>query len=213
MRQREYQFIFFLNIKHSFYSETELGKKHSHTWELEVSMHPMENELVRFREVEQVIQDYLERFQDKYLNMIKPFDRLNPSIENFLDHVAGDIDQRMREKDWEIKELRISENPTRTYAIDRLRMDELEMHTDMIGQGVTETVMAEAAVTEAVAEPESSPATEDAKKPETDGCAAKVTKQEVPVPKLVTNWLIDTKELRVKTQTAGNMTRIVITVP
>ena len=176
-------------------------------------MHPMGNELVRFREAEQVIQDYLERFQDKYLNMIKPFDCLNPSIENFLDHVAGDIDRRMREKEWEIKELRISENPTRTYAIDRLRMDELEMHTDMIGQGVTEAVRAEAAVTEAVAEPESSPATEDAKKPETDGCAESVTKQEVPEPKLVTNWLIDTKELRVKTQTAGSMTRIVITVP
>ena len=213
MRQREYQFIFFLNIKHSFYSETELGKKHSHTWELEVSMHPMGNELVRFREAEQVIQDYLERFQDKYLNMIKPFDCLNPSIENFLDHVAGDIDRRMREKEWEIRELRISENPTRTYAIDRLRMDELENHAGLNDRSVAEAVVAEAAVTEALAETENAAPIEAVDNTETDAGEERVMQQEEPEPKIVTNWLIDTKELRVKTQTAGCMTRIVITVP
>lgn len=176
MRQREYQFIFFLNISHSFYSETERGKKHSHTWELEVSMHPRGNELVRFREAEQIILKYLERFQDKYLNMIAPFHRMNPSIENFLDYVAGDIDTRMKENGWVVKELRISENPTRTYMIDRQRMD-----------GVQE---------------------------QSDGIVAEIAAQEVAKAEVTeVQMLVDTEDLQIKTQTAGNMTRIVITIP
>lgn len=190
MRQREYQFIFFLNIRHSFYSETELGKKHSHTWEMEVTMHPRENELVQFREAEQVIQNYLESFQDKYLNMIAPFNRMNPSIENFLDHVAGDINQRMLERGWEVKELRISENPTRTYAIDQLHIGELMKQGDLIINDVMEEEIAEAAATEELK-----------------------TGQVAEEPPIVTKWLIDTDELRVKTQTTGSMTRVVITVP
>lgn len=118
MKQKEYQFIFFLNISHSFYSETELGKKHSHTWELEITMHPKNNEIVRFREVEQVVLSYLERFQDKYLNAIVPFHRMNPSIENFLDSIVEELDNRIRENDWNLLQLMISENPTRTYVID-----------------------------------------------------------------------------------------------
>ena len=118
MKQKEYQFIFFLNISHSFYSETELGRKHSHTWELEITMHPINNEIVRFREVEQVVLSYLERFQDKYLNTIVPFHRMNPSIENFLDLIVAELDNRMRENNWNLLQLMISENPTRNYVID-----------------------------------------------------------------------------------------------
>lgn len=195
MRQREYQFIFFLNISHSFYSETEIGKKHSHTWELEVSMYPKETELVRFREAEQVIVKYLERFQDKYLNQMAPFNRMNPSIENFLDHVVGDIDTRMAESGWVVKALQISENPTRTYMIDRQQMDavrERESESMPLEKMVTQEV-AEAAVT-------------------VDAEEAQVS-EDSPEPQVLSKLLVDTDALRIKTQSAGNMTRIVITIP
>ena len=202
VRQREYQFIFFLNISHSFYSETELGKKHSHTWELEVTMHPVENELVQFREAERVIQKCLERFQDRYLNTIAPFHRLNPSIENFLDHVAGEIDLRMTESGWEIKKFRISENPTRTYMIDRTGIDKLREHDD---------VAEEAA---AGAEPDMKPAGTAAL---AEGAAVTVEpkepKAEPAEEKPVSKTVIDTGELRVRLQTVGNQSRIVITIP
>ena len=204
MRQREYQFIFFLNISHSFYSEAESGKKHSHTWELEVSMHPIENDLVRFREAEQVIEKYLERFQDKYLNMIAPFHRMNPSIENFLDHVAGDIDLRMKENGWQVKSLRISENPTRTYMIDRQNMDEVRAQAETNAEAKADT--------EAEAKAEIKAETEAA----TDMTVQQnIADEKVPEeePQIISKQLVDTQGLRVKTQIAGNMTRVVITIP
>ena len=215
MRQREYQFIFFLNISHSFYSETELGKKHSHTWELEVSMHPKDNELVRFKEAEQVVSEYLERFQDKYLNGIAPFHRMNPSIENFLDHVAGEIDACMRENDWVVKKLRISENPTRTYMIDRQRMDEVREQGVVSVNDIAAPEVAEAAATAEMTEPQSGKADrKDAdivtQKNETRMNETKEEEQEVQI---ASRLVVDTEELRVKTQTAGNTTRIVITIP
>ena len=221
MRQREYQFIFFLNIRHSFYSETELGRKHSHTWELEVSMHPVYNELVQFREAEQVIQDYLERFQDKYLNEMPPFDRLNPSIENFLDYVAGDIDRSMREKDWEVKELRISENPTRGYAIDRMRMDELAESADAMLRSDVREGMPETAATAEGEAANGAVGTDKTEYPdgmitaegmETGADEESTTNINEPEPQIVTNYLINSKELKVKTQTGNNMSRVVVTV-
>lgn len=118
MRQKEYRFVFFLNIRHSFYSETELGKKHSHTWELEITMHPRTNTIVRFRDVELVVLSYLEGYQDKYLNAIPPFHHINPSIENFLDAIIAGLKDIMDENDWELLRVTIAENPTRSYMID-----------------------------------------------------------------------------------------------
>lgn len=118
MRQKEYCFVFFLNIRHSFYSEAELGKKHSHTWEIEITMHPRSNTIVRFRDVELVVLDYLEGYQDKYLNTIPPFHHMNPSIENFLDSIVGGLDEIMQENDWELLRVTIAENPTRSYMIE-----------------------------------------------------------------------------------------------
>ena len=158
-------------------------------------MYPKETELVRFREAEQVIVKYLERFQDKYLNQMAPFNRMNPSIENFLDHVVGDIDTRMAESGWVVKALQISENPTRTYMIDRQQMDavrERESESMPLEKMVTQEV-AEAAVT-------------------VDAEEAQVS-EDSPEPQVLSKLLIDSDDLPIKTNSAGNMTRIVITIP
>ena len=220
MRQREYQFVFFLNISHSFYSDQEESKKHFHTWELEVSMHPLESELVRFREAEQVITEYLESFQDRYLNWIAPFNRVNPSIENFLDYIAGEIAPRMQKNGWEVKEFRISENPTRSYRIDRNGMDKLRetgvVSTEFVKskpeEPCTEEPKPEESRTE---EPKPEKVQEERKeeKPQAEKPKVEQPKKGQPEVKPVTKTLVDTDELRIKLQTVGNQSRIVITVP
>ena len=229
MKQKEYRFIFFLNIRHSFYSEGELGRKHSHTWELEVTMHPRGNALVKFRDVEQVALSYLERFQDKYLNTIMPFHRMNPSIENFLDNIIDELNVRMVENEWDMLQVKISENPTRSYMID-LRdgeripaaMPEL-LEAEQQSAAAREPELVEAEQQSAAArEPEPvqrketvTPVEAEQRKEETKQVVTeqKVTAERKPEQTATVQQSAASDDVRVRMQQAQGMTRIVITIP
>ncbi len=228
MKQKEYRFIFFLNIRHSFYSEGELGRKHSHTWELEVTMHPRGNTLVKFRDVEQVALSYLERFQDKYLNTIMPFHRMNPSIENFLDNIIDELNVRMVENEWDMLQVKISENPTRSYMID-LRdgeripaaMPEL-LEAEQQSAAAREPELAEAVQKTAAREPEPvqrketvTPVEAEQRKEATKQVVTeqKVTAGRKPEQTATVQQSAASDDVRVRMQQAQGMTRIVITIP
>lgn len=228
MKQKEYRFIFFLNIRHSFYSEGELGRKHSHTWELEVTMHPRGNTLVKFRDVEQVALSYLERFQDKYLNTIMPFHRMNPSIENFLDNIIDELNVRMVENEWDMLQVKISENPTRSYMID-LRdgeripaaMPEL-LEAELQSAAAREPELAEEVQKTAAREPEPvqrketvTPVEAEQRKEATKQVVTeqKVTAERKPEQTATVQQSAASDDVCVRMQQAQGMTRIVITIP
>lgn len=212
MKQKEYQFVFFLNIRHSFYSETELGKKHSHTWELEIVMHPRQNNLVRFRDVELEVLSYLERYQDKYLNTIVPFHRMNPSIENFLDSIVTELNERLLERDWIMKQIKIAENPTRSYMIDFSSTAIEEAKENNIEQAEAaepETAESEAVEAEATEQPKTIEA--EAVEPE-ETKKRKGEKPDRSEPVAVQTCVVE-GDVSIRSKVTEKMSRVVITIP
>lgn len=205
MKQKEYRFVFFLNISHSFYSETEMGRKHSHTWGLELTTHPRKNELVRFGDLEKVILGYLERYQDKYLNAIVPFHRMNPSIENFLDYIVPELENRMKEQDWVLLQVKISENPTRTYVIDFRSTEPVEEFGAVAEQETGECENEREVVCDSECEQDTGrhAETKQSTKTERNGEEEEIFEQRAAL----------SDDIMVRMQKNDRMTRIVITIP
>lgn len=146
--QREYQFKFFLNASHSMNINGNVGQKHSHTWEIVITVKQMEDNLVQFHDVEKDIVAVLSKYQDKYLNEVPPFDTISPVQENLMDHFAGEIRECMKQSGWVLLRTVISENPTRSYMIDAADMPEMAEETVEAAEIHTEEeILQEAAVT------------------------------------------------------------------
>ncbi|MGM5489360.1 6-carboxytetrahydropterin synthase [Weissella koreensis] len=74
---------------------------------------------MQFNEYEKDIMDYLKRYEDSTLNEVKPFDKLNPTVENFAEVVFNDLryHSKLIENKIILQKLEVSEGPTRTYII------------------------------------------------------------------------------------------------
>lgn len=113
MAIKKYQFKFYMNARHSLSPDD----VHAHTWELAIEVINKEKKYVIFNELERIIENYLEYYENIYLNDVKPFDQLLPIIENMGDVFAYDLEHIFNEKKIYLYSLAISENPIRTYEI------------------------------------------------------------------------------------------------
>lgn len=68
---------------------------HGHTWRVEVTLKGEQlNEiglLVDFHDIKKIIKEVTEAFDHKFINDIKPFDRVNPSSENLAKYFFYEI--------------------------------------------------------------------------------------------------------------------------
>ena len=62
----------------------------------------------------------MEKYQDKYINSIEPFQKINPTIENAGEVFAREIRKSIEEEGWMLLIFEISETPSRTYIINML---------------------------------------------------------------------------------------------
>ena len=73
------------------------GQTHPHTWEFVITIVVAGDEFVEFRTFENLIEQYLEKYQNQILNTIEPFDIIVPTIENVTDHFNDDLQALLRE--------------------------------------------------------------------------------------------------------------------
>lgn len=127
MIQREYQFKFFLNASHSMDINGKAGQKHSHTWEIVITVEQKEEgDFIQFNAVEKNITAFLSGYQDKYLNEVPPFDKISPNQENLMDYFTEEIDKYMEHSGWTLLKTEISENPMHSYMIVKKETVEVE---------------------------------------------------------------------------------------
>jgi 6-pyruvoyltetrahydropterin/6-carboxytetrahydropterin synthase len=79
---------------------------------------------VEFGEFEKKIEEYLERYQDKLMNDVAPFDVVIPTLENMSDIFAKDFSEEIREMGARLVRLEGKETPTRGYIVDFTETDE-----------------------------------------------------------------------------------------
>ena len=117
MLYKQYKYKCYLNMNHSVELEGKQGEIHSHTWEISMGIVIGENEFVRFSDIEQHINMLLNKYQDKYLNDVPPFNVVNPTLEHVCDYLFEKVFLNLRERGWLLVIMEMSETPSRVYQV------------------------------------------------------------------------------------------------
>jgi len=104
-------------MNHSVEFDGKQGAIHSHTWEICTSISVKDEEFVLFSDVEKCVAELLEKYQDKYINEIEPFDKMNPTLENVCDYLYEFLTEELKKKGWNLFLMEMSETPSRIYQV------------------------------------------------------------------------------------------------
>lgn len=144
MRYSQYKFKFYLNASHAIYIDGSMGEKHPHTWEITINVLKEKEEFVQFSNLEKKIENWMKRYQDKLLNEVPPFDRVNPTMENCCDYFKDVLKQILIEEGWILLSMEMSETPTRSYVVNLFDSDEKldrEMNSDTVAGDILKNIL------------------------------------------------------------------------
>lgn len=114
---REYKFKFYLNANHFIIIDGKEGQTHPHTWEFMVEIRMDNEKFVQFDAYEKALDKYFEKYQNRVINDVEPFDHIIPTLENMSDYFIHDIRKIVKSLDGELIRMESSETPTRSYII------------------------------------------------------------------------------------------------
>ena len=120
MRYRQYKFKFYLNASHAIYINGNMGEKHPHTWEICMNVLKIQDGFIAFNRLEQLIEDFIDQYQNQFINEVKPFDTLNPTLENCCYYFMKQLSEILNTQGWILLTIEMSETPTRSYVINLL---------------------------------------------------------------------------------------------
>lgn len=144
MRYSQYKFNFYLNASHAIYIDGKLGASHPHTWEIVIRTIKSQKEFVMFTEVEKTIEEFMGKYQNRYMNDFEPFDAMNPTLENITSYFLEQMELLLEPLGWIVFYIEVSETPTRSYVISRVEnnivsdLQQKNIVTDIIDSAFSE---------------------------------------------------------------------------
>lgn len=123
MMYHQYKYKFYLNLNHSIRIDEKQGVIHPHTWEIVLDIATSDTQFREFSRIEERLEMLLDKYQDHYINMIAPFQEINPTIENVMEVFVAEIRESLEEVGWLLLTFEISETPTRTYIINMVERE------------------------------------------------------------------------------------------
>jgi 6-pyruvoyltetrahydropterin/6-carboxytetrahydropterin synthase len=131
VRYRQYKFKFYLNASHSIYIDGLFGQRHPHTWEISIQILKMRDEFIAFDSLEKEIESFLDKYQNKYLNDLEPFNSLNPTLENVCKYLRNEFRKLLNRQSWLLLLIEVAETPTRSYIINLISDDNTDSLNDI----------------------------------------------------------------------------------
>lgn len=125
--ENQYKFKFYINAG----INDNYNYLHAHKWEVVLYAIREINEKTPVLEVESLILNYVERYNDSVLNNIEPFNNVSPNIENIGSVLFIHISHLLAGTSWEVTSLEISEHPSITYIINSLDDLDNRLYKDM----------------------------------------------------------------------------------
>lgn len=113
-----YVYKFKLNASHNVIINKKRSNTHSHTFEISTFVKMSKKELVIYDDVENIIEEFLNKYNGKELNIVEPFDKVEPTLENIGDVLFTELQKILQDKKIELEKLEISETPTRVYVVN-----------------------------------------------------------------------------------------------
>lgn len=117
MKFEQYKFKFYLNAKHAIQIGGNLGQIHPHTWEISIVTLKLSDKFISFNDVEKIVDNIFQAYQDKFINEIAPFNKINPTLENICEVFKNKIYDILKDNEWELLKIEVSETPARSYVI------------------------------------------------------------------------------------------------
>jgi 6-pyruvoyl tetrahydropterin synthase-like protein len=119
IEEKRYKLKRFIAIQHSFDGNTQ--NVHAHTLEINCTIKTDTAEMIDYRKVETLIQECLDKYENKYLNDFEAF-KENATIERLGEVLCYEIDDALKEIGYGMDHFEIGETPLRVYVItDELR--------------------------------------------------------------------------------------------
>ncbi len=145
MRYSQYKFKFYLNASHAIYIDGHIGEKHPHTWEITINVLKEKSEFIQFSSLEKKIENWMKRYQDKFLNEIDPFDKVNPTMENCCDYMKEVLKEILHSEGWILLSIEMSETPTRSYVVNVFDSDKKlnweDISSDTVAEGILDNIL------------------------------------------------------------------------
>lgn len=148
---REYRLKFYLNARHYIIVNNQQSDIHPHTWEFALTIMIRKKEFVEFNLFEKKVNEFLDRYQDKIINYVPPFDVVMPTLENMVDTLAKKFYVSIKEVGGELVRIEGSEGPSRSYILDLREendgidsidaLDELEDKSEVILSDIIDTIL------------------------------------------------------------------------
>lgn len=138
MQHARYRFKFYFNASHAIYLNGEVGQSHPHTWEVILNVMKVTDNFVLFDEVEKMCEEFLLRYQDVYINTVKPFTTVNPTLENLCAYFKEKLQEMLHGKGWLLLSIELSETPSRAFLINVT--DEMEAGQSYFNRKSEETL-------------------------------------------------------------------------
>lgn len=118
MKFQGYKYKFKINISHSVLINNRRGNVHSHTFEISLFIKIINNDFALYDDVEKIVQEFLNIYNKKELNLINPFDKIEPTIENIGDFLYTRLKRILRNNNMTLVKLEINETPARVYVVN-----------------------------------------------------------------------------------------------
>lgn len=116
-----YKIKYRLGITHSV--DNDEKHKHNHILEGEIFAKPSDNDFVEFSDMENMVNETLEEYKNKYLNDLEEFNG-DANIENVGEVFWEKLFRVFEKNGWALIRLEIGENPLRIYSVstEEIRM-------------------------------------------------------------------------------------------
>lgn len=115
MLSKMYQYKFYLDANHYVTFDGKQGELHPHTWEISVVIELVDENVIPFYKIENMLKELLGEYQNTKLNDVAPFNRFNPTLENIGDYFTEVFSEKVSARGWELRNFTISETPSRSY--------------------------------------------------------------------------------------------------
>lgn len=118
MKFKGYVYKFKINSSHNVLINDKRSSTHIHTFVISIFAKIINDDFIIYDEVESIVEKFLQIYDGKELNKVKPFNKIEPTLENIGDFLFDKLRKILNENYIELVKLEINETPTRVYVVN-----------------------------------------------------------------------------------------------
>ncbi|URZ17217.1 6-pyruvoyl-tetrahydropterin synthase-related protein [Clostridium felsineum] len=136
-----YIYKFKLNASHSVLINNKRGTVHAHTFIISLRVKVYYDTFLLYNKMERVVEDYLKRYEEKELNKVEPFNKIEPTLENIGNVLFEEFTKVFDKKKVQLIKLEISETPSRVYVVNSYSKKDKKRHENKVKKVILDGIL------------------------------------------------------------------------